>query len=394
MADNFHDDQLETSPPWLMGPFGKRWAQTLGDSKDDLASQIRQAVKAKFPGKSVDRTNQLTYSQDYTNSAWTKTQVTIGATGTAPDGSSTALKMIENASVSVEHYVEQILSASPSPDGAIATCSAQAAASSRGWLFVAIVQRDGSTVRGAWFNLTTGTIGTVDPGIKAAVIPSANVATGQWYRCCVSGSVGTGSNAPRGRVKMGSADNQSTYIGDGTSFLWLWGSQFESGSGPTSYIPTTATPVTVSIADANSAPSDALPIIGLERGLPRGISEPDSQYRARLTAAWDAWTWAGTPYGMLRAFQLAGYPNVLLQCQSGKQYQLGAGGTISDLVITSMTAPVHLGGSPSELWSDISVIILQPWPSWWGRSPSGSASSWRRPSMAELLESSPDLPGP
>jgi hypothetical protein len=116
-------------------------------------------------------------------------------------------------------------------------------------------------------------------------------------------------------------------------------------------------------------PADALAVIGEEVGLPRGIVEPEASYRSRLAAAYEAWVWAGTPYGLLRAFQLAGYPSVLVQCQSGKQFTLGAGGALADLAISSMAAPVHLGGSPSELWSDLAVLITKPWPTWWSGAP-------------------------
>lgn len=130
-------------------------------------------------------------------------------------------------------------------------------------------------------------------------------------------------------------------------------------------------------------PSDALPRIGEERGLPRGVAEPEAQYRARLQAAWDAWLWAGTPYGLLRAFQLAGYPSVLLQCQSGKQYTLsGSSGTVAELQVSAMATPVHLGGSPSELWSDISVLIAKPWPAWWGSTAPADGSADQKTAAA------------
>lgn len=133
-------------------------------------------------------------------------------------------------------------------------------------------------------------------------------------------------------------------------------------------------------------PVDSLPVIGEEVGLPRGYTEPEANYRARLVGAWDAWQWAGTPYGLLRAFQLAGYPNVLLQCQSGRQYQLGTGGTLPDLTSSAMASPVHLGGSPSELWSDIAVLILKPWPTWWGGTAPADGSQDQKSAAAMILK--------
>jgi hypothetical protein len=114
----------------------------------------------------------------------------------------------------------------------------------------------------------------------------------------------------------------------------------------------------------NESASDALPRIGNERGLPRGVGEPEAQYRARLVAAWEQWAWAGTPYGMLRAFQLAGFPTVLLQTQSGRMQYFD----VSSALVTNVISGAHLGGTPTEQWSDFAVLIPQPWPSWWGGS--------------------------
>ena len=132
------------------------------------------------------------------------------------------------------------------------------------------------------------------------------------------------------------------------------------------------------------APSDAVPLLGEERLLARGIAESEADFRARIEAAWDLWQWGGTPYGLLRALQLAGYPSAVVQCQSGKQYQLGAGGTVEDLIVSSMAAPVHLGGTPSELWSDIAVLIVEPWPERWGGAAPADGSDEQK-TVAEIV---------
>src|SRR5512133_2108675 len=55
------------------------------------------------------------------------------------------------------------------------------------------------------------------------------------------------------------------------------------------------------------APADALLALAAERGIPRGAAETEAHHRERVRAAWDAWRWAGTPYGLLLAFYWAGY---------------------------------------------------------------------------------------
>ena len=82
----------------------------------------------------------------------------------------------------------------------------------------------------ARFNLATGVVLSVTSGATAGI---QDVGDG-WYRCWItSTTVGAGtSTAPLG---MEDAPNQATYTGDGTSGLYVWGSQFEASSAPTGY---------------------------------------------------------------------------------------------------------------------------------------------------------------
>lgn len=110
------------------------------------------------------------------------------------------------------------------------------------------------------------------------------------------------------------------------------------------------------------APPDALTAIGVERQMPQGPGESWTAYAARLQDAWNTWPWAGTAYGMLRAFWATGYTNVVLaQVRGGNQYTLDAGG---NLVISSGATwtPTYVG---DPFWSRFDVIFPQPLPASW-----------------------------
>ena len=56
-----------------------------------------------------------------------------------------------------------------------------------------------------------------------------------------------------------------------------------------------------------SAPSDALDLIGADRDLERGRAEGDASWRDRIAGAWESWSWLGTRYGIGDAVGLLGY---------------------------------------------------------------------------------------
>ena len=87
---------------------------------------------------------------------------------------------------------------------------------------------------GAWFNIDSGTLATVEGNLTASIEDYGN----GWYRCMATAtSIGTGSGASVVRVYLSSDDNVKNVTGDGTSGTYFYGAQFEEGSYATSYIP-------------------------------------------------------------------------------------------------------------------------------------------------------------
>jgi hypothetical protein len=188
--------------------------------------------------------NLFIYSTDI--SSWNAaTRVGLNTSGsylnvtTAPDGTSTADKIVEDASTSqhglgMSNVVITALSNY--------TFSFYAKAAERS--IISVFDGGYTSLVAAHFNLSSGvsTVNTLS-GFSGRMTPAGD----GWYRCVVtypppSGSIGTQSFA-RLRINkdgsLGFTVASITYTGDNTSGLYVWGPQFEQKAFPTSYIPTT-----------------------------------------------------------------------------------------------------------------------------------------------------------
>ena len=180
------------------------------------------------------RTNSQTFSEQHNNAAWSKLNLSVTANaGTSPDGYSNADLVYPNTGVvNVQNYNSQTRTGLTI--GASYTQSVFLKASGFTWAIVD--NANGSS--GAWFNLVTGTIGTVVAGSTAKI---ENYGNG-WYRCSVtsapSGTTGYGD------YRLANADNNDNVTANGTNGILAWGFQFEAGAYATSYIPTLAATAT------------------------------------------------------------------------------------------------------------------------------------------------------
>jgi hypothetical protein len=87
---------------------------------------------------------------------------------------------------------------------------------------------------GAFFNLSTGVVGTTDAGVTASI---ENVGNG-WYRCIIT----TTSNSTALKYFVIWPTNSGSaivYTGDGTSGIFAYGFQLVEGSSAQTYFPTT-----------------------------------------------------------------------------------------------------------------------------------------------------------
>lgn len=174
--------------------------------------------------------NLLTYSEDFTNGIWTKTDVTITANSAiAPNGTNTAdLFTTNNASGSVYRAY------------AVATTSGQFIKTISGYFKYtnhqyAFIVGDNYSGAGqfAVFDLINGTNTFVSSGYTATI---SSVGSG-WFYCTFSGAMNTDVY-----TQFGLAPASNTYAGisiaNGKTLL-VWGAQLNIGSTAKPYFPTT-----------------------------------------------------------------------------------------------------------------------------------------------------------
>ena len=168
-------------------------------------------------------TNLITYPLSFDNAYWTKSGATVVSGQSAPsvDNPTSAFKLVAGV-VDEQHKIYYTANAT-------APFSVSVYAKADGYDRLVI---SASNLSYSVFNLTSGTVSSYSSiGVSERIIES--IGNG-WYRCTVVGSSNSGSSVSFNVYNADLLSGNPTFIGDGTSGIYIFGAQLEQQSYATS----------------------------------------------------------------------------------------------------------------------------------------------------------------
>jgi hypothetical protein len=198
-------------------------------------------------------TNIVTYSEDFSQSYWTKSNTTINVNqSTSPDGTLNADSIVSSTANSA-HYLRH-------------TFVAVSANTPHTYSF--FIKANGYTKFGVRDNAQTGAYLTYDLETES-IINSASMTVvvnklkDDWFKCSFTSTIG--SNGVAGYAFYLLDDSYTTgylntysYTGDGVSGFYIYGFQLEQQSYATSYIPTNGSTQTRAAETCNGAGTSSI----------------------------------------------------------------------------------------------------------------------------------------
>ena len=190
-------------------------------------------------------TNIIEYSEDFSNSAWTKSNTTITSNSIiSPDGTLNASTLTDNTANGI-HRLRDSVSLSASTDYSLSVFAKKGTLSN---IQLALINTANSNTSSRVFDLENGVLGESLTNQTLSNSKITDYGNG-WFKCEITAQLASTPNTYQITLATKSSGNatnasQVTYDGDGTGNVYIFGAQLEQGSYPTSYIPTNGTAIT------------------------------------------------------------------------------------------------------------------------------------------------------
>ena len=237
----------------------------LNTPRIDYTTEIGKAKELQKPSLLLEpqSTNLIPFSEDFSNSYWTKTNCTVQkSTIKSPDGLQSSYKLIPDAGTGGNRSLGRSFSGLSN----FHTFSVLAKAGE--YKYAVLRTRNNPNVVVA-FDLENGTF-NINQSSAIYIADSAKIENygNGWYRCSITLDPSQADNAGQlfPSVSVGITGNEiNNFDGDGTSGIYVFGAQFEQQSYSTSYIPTSGFTVTRNQDTAKNAGSK--PVFNSEEGV-------------------------------------------------------------------------------------------------------------------------------
>lgn len=233
---------LANTPNWTFTRASTGYARNQAGVLIPFASgELRRTDKGALIEGS--RTNLILQSQTFDNASWTKSRATVTANAAvAPDGTTTADKLVEDSTSSATHRVFQSVDKAASAITYTGTIYAKAA--ERNFISFKLSDNTESDQVRVAVNLTTGELSAIGgSGFTSASATATELANG-WWRIAVTATSDTDTKVVLFAQVTDALSSTGSYNGDGASGIYIWGAQLEAGAHASSYIPTTTASAT------------------------------------------------------------------------------------------------------------------------------------------------------